>query len=77
MERLNLFLNRPNVHFEFEDNIANMNDVLKVKHTLKLLDEMPGFQLDKDYISFRYSLESFSGVISLRFLHGQCLYADQ
>nr|CAG8639753.1 8056_t:CDS:2 [Entrophospora candida] len=40
----------PNVHFEFEDNIASMNDVLKVKHTLKLLDETPGFQLDKDYM---------------------------
>jgi len=62
MESLDLFLNRPKVQFEFEDDVANMKDVFdemteeeikswKVRRALKLLDETPGFQLDKNYMS--------------------------
>jgi hypothetical protein len=62
MEGLDLFLNRPKVQFEFEDDVANMKDMFdemteeeikgwKVRRALKLLDETPGFQLDKNYMN--------------------------
>ena len=62
MESLDIFFNRPKVQFEFEDDVANMKDVFdemteeeikswKVRRALKLLDETPGFQLDKNYMS--------------------------
>jgi hypothetical protein len=55
MESLDLFLNRPKVQFEFDDDVANMKDMFdemteeeikgwKVRRALKLLDETPGFQ---------------------------------
>jgi hypothetical protein len=62
MESLDLFFNRPKVQFEFEDDVANMKDMFdemtegeikgwKIRRALKLLDETPGFQLDKNYMS--------------------------
>ncbi|GBB96549.1 hypothetical protein RclHR1_02780012 [Rhizophagus clarus] len=62
MESLDLFFNRPKVQFEFEDDVANMKDMFdkmteseikdwKMRRALKLLDETPGFQLDKNYMS--------------------------
>ena len=59
MESLDLFFNRPKVQFEFEDDVANMKDMFdemtegeikgwKIRRALKLLDETPGFQLDKN-----------------------------
>ncbi|CAG8628768.1 13939_t:CDS:2 [Cetraspora pellucida] len=61
VEGLDLFLNRPKVNFEFEDDIANMKDMFdemtekeitdwKIKRALRLLEDTPGFQLDKNYM---------------------------